>query len=251
MSSQQQLGMQIFSLGLNALMSGPTPEQQQAAQAERERQAEAAARQAEMQRQAEAERQAEMVRQAEARRIAELERLAALERKREQEEREANESRDRLLSRIRGSEASAPLQFRFSSPTLDQLALAAGHGAEANARRNEPASASAREVFDSPSSHPVEAPRINVARPASAPVDTPLMTELRQKLDENKTKRETLKKGIDELRKDPQPSPEKMKEISKKKDELGRAEQEKDYLSFKLDDETMKSTAAAGAPAPQ
>lgn len=126
----------------------------------------------------------------------------------------------------------------------EQLGCAAGHGRRAGGAAGEGAAQEAGQVFDTRGER-VAAPAVAVAAPAARPVEerprTPRILELEQKIEANREKREKLEREIEDLKKEP--TPQGQVKLAEKKDELNKAEQEKNFLDFSIKDETDKALA--------
>lgn len=158
---------------------------------------------------------------------------------------------------------SRPRDANFGGGTArEQLEAAAGHGDLARRKptsEGEAASDHARQVLDTPGAR--------VPPPAVKPPDTPpgrpvaesaapkpdKVVKLERNLEENRVKRENIEKEIERLKSEPQ-TQEKLVEISKKKDELGQAEQQRAFLTHQFritQDQVDNSGGSPAAPQEQ
>lgn len=130
----------------------------------------------------------------------------------------------------------------------DQLGCAAGHGLRAGAAPGEGSAHAGSQVFDTRGER-VAPPAVAVATPEGGPVGerprTPKIVELEHKIEANKEKREKLEREIEVLKKEA--TPQGQVKLAEKKDELNKAEQEKNFLDFSIKDETDKALAAPPA----
>jgi len=119
------------------------------------------------------------------------------------------------------------------------LRSAAAYGERAREQNGEAASATARNVIDTPAAPARPLEQTALATPAGRPAtETPRIAELRQKLADNEAKRGFLERELRELQNNPQ---QNAVAIALKKDEIARAQQEKNYLDFSLRKEAAKA----------
>lgn len=152
---------------------------------------------------------------------------------------------------------SRPRDANFGGGTArEQLEAAAVHGVAAVRKpTDEAASDTAMRVFDKPGDRvpplAVKPPDTPPGRPVaeSAAPKPPKVVELERNLEENRAKREKIEREIEGLKNERQ-TPEKLVEISKKKDELGRAEQERDFFKFQITQAQVDNSGGSAA-APQ
>ena len=170
---------------------------------------------------------------------------------RDEEKRAESQRREQIYQRVSGSlfggepshdTASQLGLIGVGSSTgsaMDELRSAAAYGERAREQNGEAASATARNVIDTPAAQARPLEQAALATPDGRPVpETPRIAQLRQKLADNEAKRAFLARELRELQNSPQRNPVA---IALKKDEIARAEQEKSYLDFSLRDEAAKA----------